>query len=616
MDTSITIALVIGVLFVFLLPAFLRRIDRTITHGHIDEVPATARACAEVGPRSCLRPADGPRLYAADRAASEFTPPQIVHPAAGAAPELHLSRPVPQLAVIDGAVGSAAGRDRTAAPRDIEPEEAVLPLAVGQSAFLPLTAHHDPMDSPMTSSHTPPTAGASMQQRSNRDLPAHLRARIAEARHTSGTAGGPTPGAGRPVRGASRPAPQGSHRGPRPAGEARAHGTAEPAAPSVGPEAEERIARLRSALPFVGLGFLVTALAALVTGILVPFGVLPWAVPVLALVLAVGSLAMVRSINLTIRRLRRDGLASPEVRSAADEYAAGAGDPVRSRTASTNARTGGSDSADRIGSEDRDSTVDLSAIRAVFAARADDAAPAAEASADEESHGTADAHRDGGVGASDQAVADDSEASEDAEGRNAEPGADAERRSSRRGLRVSRARERVVLSLGAEEDATPAPAEQPAPAPQTSAAVTPTGLGADLAVDDAAEGAAEHRTPDRSAAAPGGDLLATRFAATGWTPSPVPAPTYVDAPVVDRARPEPVVPDASSFHLEPQSKESLAERFAAELGYRPELEDAAREEDAAPARADGPLAHGRTAIGGARTRGVARVDEVLARRRA
>lgn len=74
--------------------------------------------------------------------------------------------------------------------------------------------------------------------------------------------------------------------------------------------------------------------------------------------------------------------------------------------------------------------------------------------------------------------------------------------------------------------------------------------------------------------------------------------------------------DASSFRLEPQSKESLAERFAAELGYRPEFEDAAREDDAQTAADAGPLAHGRTAIGGARTRGVGRLDEVLARRRA
>ena len=57
--------------------------------------------------------------------------------------------------------------------------------------------------------------------------------------------------------------------------------------------------------------------------------------------------------------------------------------------------------------------------------------------------------------------------------------------------------------------------------------------------------------------------------------------------------------------------------FAAELGYRPELQDAARDEDAE----SGPLSHGRTAIrfkatGTDSGAGVASIDDVLARRRA
>ena len=115
----------------------------------------------------------------------------------------------------------------------------------------------------------------------------------------------------------------------------------------------------------------------------------------------------------------------------------------------------------------------------------------------------------------------------------------------------------------------------------------------------------------------GTDPFAQRLQATGWKPSPLPKPTYVDAPVVERDQPEPVVADATSFTLEPQSKESLAEMFAAELGYRPELQDAARDEDAE----SGPLSHGRTAIRFKATgtdlgAGVASIDDVLARRRA
>lgn len=653
MDTSITIALVIAVLFVFMLPASLRRIDRTLTHGHVHDVPATARECAPTGATSCLRPADAPRLYAAERAAADFAPPQIVLPMADSAPVLHLSKPAPRLAVIDGDVPNGArsadslpaergsGHLGPAAPLDTEAEAAALPLAVGQTAFLPLSTHHEPMDSHMTTSQSPAT-GPSMQHRTNRDLPAHLRARIAESRHTTGTAGAGRAPAG-PGRGHASGAAGGARGGA--VGGSAAHARTAPAGDrdlrpeTVDREAGEKIARLRTTLPFVGLGFLATALATLVTAVLVPFGVLPWAVPVLTLVLAGGCLLMVRSINLSIRRLRRAGLGAPVVSRTAAEP----GTTTEPRTTATPAARRTPAAVAIVADDDRDATVDLSAVRAVFASApgserrttdvATDAgseephtetAPAESDESDEsrESAEPVGPRRSRGASAPSAGPAADSAPAPSAAPAPATAEAPTARHRARHELQVTQVRERVVLSLGTDldagrTDADPADsgradsdrsAADSADATRTDATPAgPTGEGAAPAAGTSAP------------AAPGagrGDLLATRFAATGWNPSPVPTPTYVDAPVVDRAQPEPVVPDASSFRLEPQSKESLAERFAAELGYRPEFEDAAREDEAQTAAEAGPLAHGRTAIGGSRTRGVGRLDEVLARRRA
>src|SRR5699024_4474173 len=71
----------------------------------------------------------------------------------------------------------------------------------------------------------------------------------------------------------------------------------------------------------------------------------------------------------------------------------------------------------------------------------------------------------------------------------------------------------------------------------------------------------------------------------GWSPTPLPVPSYVDAPEAEHPAPSATAADASSYETEARSREDIAAQFAAELGYRPELSDSAREE--------GPLEHGR-----------------------
>ncbi|MGO2153716.1 MAG: hypothetical protein ACTH3O_07400, partial [Brevibacterium aurantiacum] len=80
------------------------------------------------------------------------------------------------------------------------------------------------------------------------------------------------------------------------------------------------------------------------------------------------------------------------------------------------------------------------------------------------------------------------------------------------------------------------------------------------------------------------------------------------APEAEHPVPEAKAADASSYETEARSREDIAAQFAAELGYRAELSDSARE--------DSPLEHGRKAIRTNKAPELGAVDDVLARRRA
>ena len=102
----------------------------------------------------------------------------------------------------------------------------------------------------------------------------------------------------------------------------------------------------------------------------------------------------------------------------------------------------------------------------------------------------------------------------------------------------------------------------------------------------------------------------------GWSPTPLPVPSYVEAAHIEHPVPEATAADASSYEarsyesyeMQARSREDIAAQFAAELGYRPELSDSAREE--------GPLEHGRKATRTRKTADLGAVNDVLARRRA
>lgn len=370
----------------------------------------------------------------------------------------------------------------------------------------------------------------------------------------------------------------------------------------------------------VSVVFLGMLAATLVTAVLAAFSVVPWAVPLLTALIAAGSVVLVGSLNKRVRTLRREAAAPAAHTARSYEPARGterrAAQPAQQRRTAEVVSARRAHAAEVLDSSEPSQPasvpassqarrfprhiLDIDETPAAETTTADDtAAEPATAAAPTPAPAPAPAEAAETGAPADTSVEDQAaEAVQDDEDSNTEHDTT---------VIVSRTTEAALsLSFG----------PKPAKDKDTAAAGETAESGAaesEVEVEAEAEAAAEGEPAETV----GTDPFAQRLQATGWKPSPLPKPTYVDAPVVERDQPEPVVADATSFTLEPQSKESLAEMFAAELGYRPELQDAARDEDAE----FGPLSHGRTAIrfkatGTDSGAGVASIDDVLARRRA
>ena len=150
---------------------------------------------------------------------------------------------------------------------------------------------------------------------------------------------------------------------------------------------------------------------------------------------------------------------------------------------------------------------------------------------------------------------------------------------------------------------------------QTASTQAPVSLGADLVAEtdtDSTErdqsDADVHAALDAAASKVDDPFMQRLKSRDGWSPTPLPVPSYVDAPEAEHSVPAATAADASSYETEARSREDIAAQFAEELGYRPELSDSAREE--------GPLGHGRKAIRTTKAADLGAVNDVLARRRA
>ncbi|GAA4516956.1 hypothetical protein [Brevibacterium yomogidense] len=616
MDTSIAFLLLAAVLFVVIVPTVLKRSaerDEEVLPDRVRTVDVDrAPRCATDDSRPrLLRDASHPAQIDLPAPAVETVP---------TAPQLSLRTSRPTLEVVDGDRTSAP--DRGAPPgwdeEDVEAE--ALPMAAGQTAPLDLRSSHltavrsasgtadvlafapahatlvasagsaDPetMDPSMTSSHrTAHRRVADAAERMPTALPADVRARLAQQ-----SAGGPGRGASSgPSGGQGRPH---VHHGSSSAERRRPA----PARPTMDAASRKRVRTLRAVLPFCGLAVVGLALLTVVFTGFVVFGSMPWGVPVVTAALAAASLGLVRGLNKEIRALRR-GAAEAPAGPAAPRPSADTRRPAE-RASATRTSAAGRTSAPavvrkRAGAQD---TGDQAP-----AARGSREVVATRAVVDVDELITADL----------PIVREDPAAADDAVG--------------------------IEPSTRTEEST---------PSDEAPVGETATNAGAAAATDAgaAAEGtSAAHTASTRtrsifaaSAQTDGpsvAESLARRRAPGEWTPAVLPTPRYVDAPVAEREAPEPVTAEASSYSLTPANRESLAEQFAEELGYRPALTDAAREhaEQAAPPSrekatgSDGPLSHGRTAItgsGSAQSRSArrgtedapAQLGDILARRRA
>ena len=564
MDTSIIVVIAIAVVFVVVVPALIRRSATEISRVDLDRVPDDARVVPAESQNPCRDQVERVTVFRTEAARPSV--PRVGHTPAGTVPSLRLSAQTPELAVIDG---EGESRAEAVAPHEQSAEPRQLPVAVGESASTFVAAGHSPAH--------------------DADIrPLHPAVRAVFSQAASGPTNSVSGGTGRlgeTPRGPQTPTSAGRTQLPRPRGggadrpattAARAQtpapgpATPEPTARDTeDPAMTESAARLRESLRSTGtmvrgfaLVFLATVLGILVTGVLALVSVVHPALIGVFAGLAVVSLFIVRTLNLRKRDIKR------QLRSLGTTSAHG-GESIAVAEAPAQAV---SDSAES------------SAPAA--------AAKAARARAVMQRSATAKYAREEAVTGEIPIVHIRSEA--------------AEGHTTRQIL--------LTGPIPVIDEATSAPAEEEeakaSPASTGSAAESDAGTVTGVA-DDLAEAAPEPaRAPQAKEAAPAvTDPFQQRLMARGgWSPTPLPVPSYVDAPEAEHAVPAAKAADASSYETEARSREDIAAQFAEELGYRNELSDSARD--------DSPLEHGRKAIRATKAPALDAVNDVLARRRA
>jgi len=652
-DTSIIVVIAIVVAFVVVVPSMIRRSATELSRADLDRLPADAEVVRSESQNPCRDL--GERVTVFRTEGTEPTVPSADRTASGQAPSLRLSAVSPELSVIDGEADETAE-----ATAEAQPESAVapLPVAVGETRAAFLVGDHDPAGGGV---HAPAEAvGGNV-----RALHPAVHAVFAQTGDPSAQRGSSPAGVDAAGRlGAGRQQAVSTGRPAHPSaprdrlGEVHSPTTAPTSRPDEDPTMTESAAPLRESLRSIGtlvrgfaLTFLGSVLGVLVTGVLALLSVVHPALIGVFAGLAVVSLFIVRTLNLRKRELKK------RLRRIADHGAVTA-EPVPTRgsqdvsdsgavAAKSLARPSSPTATTQESAADRSSaapksaaskaaahaqrTATRTAAKSTAAAKPDAAKPVAEKpaaarSADANPTAAAKAARDRAL---QQRTATAKYAREEAV--TGEIPVVRIRNEAAAGHTT-----RQVLLTGpipvtdekptAEAPATPeaqstaqtatseatkstSPATTDADVESaTSADTSANAVAADLA--DTVPQAAS-RTEDSSTTGaprvsdPFQQRLRTR---DGWSPTPLPVPSYVDAAEADHAVPTPKAADASSYETEARSREDIAAQFAEELGYRAELSDSARD--------DSPLEHGRKAIRADRAPALDAVNDVLARRRA
>ncbi|WP_240372599.1 hypothetical protein [Brevibacterium zhoupengii] len=625
MDTSIIVVIAIIVVFVVVVPTMIRKSATELSRVEIDTVPDRAQVVAADPQIPGHDHTERARVFHSSATVEASVPRPAIAPMTEA-PKLSLSAKVPEFAVIDGHANSGSTTtDSTSAELDAPHQRATLPVAVGEtrSTYLDGDSRHE--------------ASASAMADNVRMLHPAVHAVFNQSQQGAG-------GHGSTGRGSGSSSDLGGHSGTVPirpgrtnprspqrrSDEAVSTGTAETDKrgtqfpnPNFGADEDhsmtEKATTLRESMKSLGtmtrgfgLLFLASALGVLVTSVLAMFSVVHIALAGVFLGLAIVSLAIVRTLNLRRRELKS------RLRK------------IEGRTAKTTTAAPQTNAAPRT----------KAATRATTSPQAKAAAKPATTSATAGSKaagsGTAEARSAGSTKAARARAIMERNVSAKQSREEADTGEipivrirneAAEGHTTRQVLLTGP----IPIVEEASPEGTDAGDEETVAAKAGSAETAPA---AESASTDRADGSASAAATDTNsadkddsadsdtdttaevvAAASNVDTVKVndpfmqRLQARGaWSPTPLPIPSYVAAPEAEHPVPEAKAADASSYETEARSREDIAAQFAAELGYRAELSDSARE--------DSPLEHGRKAIRTNKAPELGAVDDVLARRRA
>lgn len=654
MDTSIIVVIAIVVAFVVVVPSMIRRSATELSRADLDRLPADAEVVRSESQNPCRDL--GERVTVFRTEGTEPTVPSADRTASGQAPSLRLSAVSPELSVIDGEADETAE-----ATAESQPESAVapLPVAVGETRAAFLVGDHDPAGGGV---HAPAEAvGGNV-----RALHPAVHAVFAQTGDPSAQRGSSPAGVDAAGRlGAGRQQAVSTGRPAHPSaprdrlGEVHSPTTAPTSRPDEDPTMTESAAPLRESLRSIGtlvrgfaLTFLGSVLGVLVTGVLALLSVVHPALIGVFAGLAVVSLFIVRTLNLRkrelkkrLRRIADHGAVTAEpvpTRGSQDLSDSGAGaakslarpsaPTATTQESATERSSAAPKSAASKAASHAQRTATRTAAKSTAAARPDAARPATEKpdagrSAEANSTAAAKAARERAL---QQRSATAKYAREEAVTgeipvvriRNEAAAGHTTRQVLLTGpipvIDEKTTAETAPATAEAQSTAQTATSEATkSTSPATTDADVESATSADTSANAVAADLADtvpqatSRTEDQSAAGaprvsdPFQQRLRTR---DGWSPTPLPVPSYVDAAEADHAVPTPKAADASSYETEARSREDIAAQFAEELGYRAELSDSSRD--------DSPLEHGRKAIRADRAPALDAVNDVLARRRA
>ena len=607
MDTSIIVVIAIIVVFVVVVPTMIRKSATELSRVEIDTVPDQAQIVAADPQSRCHDHTERATVFH-KTGTSEPTVPRLDVTPMTNAPVLSLSAPAPAFSIIDG----HADTTTTTAEASDEAQRSALPVAVGEtgSAFLGdlnEDAHAAAGTFGVGNVRMLHPAAHAVFNQSQQNAPGHRTSRLGSSNPDVSRGGNGRLG-DRPEAVPLRP--DGQSRGTVPDGSAGSdagktswRGT-QISNPNFGADEEdsmtEKATTLRESMRSLAtmirgfaLLFLASALGILVTGVLAMFSVVHVALVGVFFGLAAVSLVIVRALNLRkweikarLRDLervpanqtgptRKSRVTAPRSSSSASATSSTTMKPSATATSSATAKS--TSAVQKSAGSTKAAQAHAVMQRSAIAKQTKEEADTGEIpivrirNESAQGHSTRQVLLTGPIPVVEEAA---DEAVDKAQSEASE-----------------------MNSTQAE-----APAESQS---ETTVSTADSTSDNDSTLEEHSAVEAGPSEPSPNVSDPFMQRLQARDA---WSPTPLPIPSYVEAPEVEHAVPEATAADATSYEIEARSREDIAAEFAAELGYRPELSDSAREE--------GPLEHGRKAIRTTKTPELNALDDVLARRRA